>query len=732
MVFETLVADLLNRFLGDFVDNLDASQLNIGIWGDVKLNNLEIKNTALDELDLPIKLKYGFLDNLVLKIPWKNLYTEPVLANIDGLYLIVVPNVGVVYNKEKAEKRDQETKQKELLKLEEKRKYQRKPKDPAADTFTEKMIAHLIKNLQVTIKNIHIRFEDKYTNRQHPFVAGFTLEGLDFQTTDKHWKAAILNNTVSLFHKLISMQNLAVYWNSNSKFISDLSEKQEIRKALKEIIATENDKPEDYKYIVIVLQLTTMEAKLAINQKPESDGFTIPKIDLNIEVNELALAISTFQYQSIQLVLEAQERFNIAARYLKYRPNLIEYRGHYRKWWHFAYKCILEENIRRKRRNWSWKRMKDHRKLVKIYQDAWMKKLTEQNLGRDVINIIKNAEHELDVFNLNIARQQAEMKVDRKGLTRIEDQGWTAWAYSWWGGSSNTKEHEHLELEGDIIAKIQQEMTPVEKQKLFDAIDYHGNTPPPDYPEEYIENKIRLHLTSLIVTIEESLEWKFNELSINVEQRQSFRTIHMFFSSLIVETLYEINCQLPTQKFVTELNEFVAILSYSDLLILYNLYNGIPFNDKKIQFEKIFFTAEQLCFTFLDEFHGATIPMLRLMLSTIQIETYSEDKILSYFILSSDYFNQQHFDWEPFLEPWLVQNFRIRVKPDCIRFWLKSDSPVPLDFNVTQTFCQQFKSAQSKWPVHKEDVVQELQAPHHFNIDGEINIPAGFDFEVFK
>uniref|UniRef100_A0AC34FUJ1 Chorein N-terminal domain-containing protein n=1 Tax=Panagrolaimus sp. ES5 TaxID=591445 RepID=A0AC34FUJ1_9BILA len=126
MVFETLVADLLNRFLGDFVDNLDASQLNIGIWGgDVKLNNLEIKVTALDDLDLPIKLKYGFLDKLVLKIPWQNLYTEPVLANIDGLYIIAVPNVGVVYNKEKAEKREQEAKQKELLRLEENRKNRR-------------------------------------------------------------------------------------------------------------------------------------------------------------------------------------------------------------------------------------------------------------------------------------------------------------------------------------------------------------------------------------------------------------------------------------------------------------------------------------------------------------------------------------------------------------------------------------------------------------------------------
>lgn len=33
MVFETLVADVLNRFIGEYVENLDSSQLNIGIWG---------------------------------------------------------------------------------------------------------------------------------------------------------------------------------------------------------------------------------------------------------------------------------------------------------------------------------------------------------------------------------------------------------------------------------------------------------------------------------------------------------------------------------------------------------------------------------------------------------------------------------------------------------------------------------------------------------------------------
>ena len=36
MVFESLVADLLNKYLGQYVKNLDASQLKIGIWGGKK------------------------------------------------------------------------------------------------------------------------------------------------------------------------------------------------------------------------------------------------------------------------------------------------------------------------------------------------------------------------------------------------------------------------------------------------------------------------------------------------------------------------------------------------------------------------------------------------------------------------------------------------------------------------------------------------------------------------
>ncbi|KAK0425183.1 hypothetical protein QR680_009077 [Steinernema hermaphroditum] len=541
MVFESLVADLLNRFLGDFVDNLDASQLNIGIWGgDVKLDNLEVKETALDELDLPVKLKFGFLSNLVLKIPWKNLYTEPVIADIEGLFLIVVPNKGVVYSEEKANKNAQDVKQKALTRLEEARKNKRKPRDPQQDTFAEKMVTQVIKNLQVKIRSIHVRYEDKYTNRHRPFVAGVSLEGLDFQTTDANWKPTIHKETVKIIHKLITMSNLAVYWNSHSELISDLESKEEIKKQMLASISTKDNRPKGFKYI---LEPITMEAKLSLNQKPETDdsNYKIPKIDLRVGMEQLALCVGKFQYQDILLFLEAQERFNLASKYLKYRPNLLEYRCHYKEWWKFAYECVLQEVIRRKKHNWSWQRMKKHRKLVRDYRDAWVRNQTEKNLATEDKKLIERAEKELDVFNVNVARQQAEMEIDRRGLMRLEDQpqGWMNWAKSWWGGSKPAEPAEQPKGGSDIVSKFNEVMTPEEKAKLFEAIDYQENTPPTDYPKFFIENIIHLNLNKLAVVVEDALRLQFANLVTHVEQRPSARAIHVKTSiqSLAMEGL---------------------------------------------------------------------------------------------------------------------------------------------------------------------------------------------------
>uniref|UniRef100_A0A0N4UN55 Chorein_N domain-containing protein n=1 Tax=Dracunculus medinensis TaxID=318479 RepID=A0A0N4UN55_DRAME len=596
MVFESIVADLLNRFLGDFVDNLDASQLNIGIWGgDVTLTNLEVKETALDDFDLPFKLKFGYLSTLILKIPWKSLYTEPVIANVEGLYLIVVPNKGVVYNDEKAKKNEQESKQKTLLRLEENRKKQRRaavpsvpiitestsfstsslvllsvsePADAAADSFTEKMVAQIIKNLQIKIRSIHIRYEDKYTNRNRPFAAGITLEGLDFKTTDANWKETIHKGVVQIVFKLISLNNLSIYWNSESELFSDLNDREEIKQEMYVAIAAADKRPVKYKYI---LEPITMETKLSMNQKPEADGtnWKIPKIDLKLSMEMLTLSIDKLQYQDILLFLEGQERFTLAARYLKYRPNLNEYHGYYKEWWYFAYKSILEEMIRRKKKNWSWERMKNHRKLLRDYREAWLRKQTEKNLGSNEQKIIEKAEYELDVFNINIARQQADMEIDRRGLTRNEDQpqGWISWAKSWyvsllpysflmWSTDQNNAESKTMSGV-DIVSQFEKAMTPEEKAKLFAAIDYQENTPPTDYPKHFIENVVSVELKSLMIVVANALSMKFSTITANVQQRPSARAINIRCG---IQSIAVNGCGQPMLSMVDDSSEWLNML----------------------------------------------------------------------------------------------------------------------------------------------------------------------------
>ncbi|KAI1730781.1 repeating coiled region of VPS13 domain-containing protein [Ditylenchus destructor] len=532
MVFEGILADVLNRFLGDFVENLDPSKLSVGIWGgDVKLDGLRVKDTAMDFLDLPVKLKYGSLDKLVLKIPWKNLYTEPVLANIEGLNLIIVPNRGVVYNEEKAKKNEYETKQKLLARLEENRKAKRKPKDPTADSFTEKLVAQIIKNLQISVKGIHVRYEDRHSNRHRPFAAGITLESLEFQTTDTNFKTTIHKETMKIFYKLVSLKSLAVYWNSDSAFISDSDSADNVKGTLQTTIATETSKPDDFKYLFGPISIDT---RLKLNQKPEADGsnWSIPKIDLEIFMTTLSLFVGKAQYQDVLLFLEAQERFSISIRHLKHRPNLIEYRQHFAQWWKYAYTCIVED-IRRKRKNWSWEMMKNHRAMVRKYKDAWLQFRTKKTVGHEEKAIIEEAEENLDLFNLNVARQQAEMEIDRRQLTRTEDQEvqtWGSWAKSWFGGSSAVKDTKKKEgkLSGqELVDQIEKAITPEEKAKLYEAIYYQENIPATDYPKHYVENRVNVKLSSVSIAVDSALLLKFEELSAHFEQRPSASAIHL-------------------------------------------------------------------------------------------------------------------------------------------------------------------------------------------------------------
>ncbi|XP_041355806.1 vacuolar protein sorting-associated protein 13A-like isoform X2 [Gigantopelta aegis] len=544
MVFESLVVELINKFVGDYVENLDASQLKLGIWGgDAVLENLDLKESALDELDLPVKIKAGHVGKLTLKIPWKNLYTEPVVAELDGVYALAVPNAGIKYNAEKEEKVKQDAKQKKLKQIDEIKKAEAekdKPKEEKQDSFVEKMATQVIKNLQIKVNNIHVRYEDRHTNPKRPFAIGITLHELLFQTTDEKWAPCVIKEAVTQIYKLIRLDSLGVYWNSCTDMYDGRS-RAEILTTLKSNIASGDSKTE-YQYCVKPISSV---AHLKLNTKPEQTNFSLPKIFLTIVFDNIGIALSKFQYDDVLEMLESFERMGLLGIYRKYKPD-VPLHKHAKEWWHYAYAAVLEETVRRRRRMFSWQHISEHRLMMKKYRQSYVKKLDSKRVGGDVTKTIEECEKYLDVFSITIMRQQAELEflldsyileseaeeeAARLGAKREQEKG-SGWFGGWFGGGQ-AKAADSSKT-GDIQEKFYEHFTPEEKAKLYGAIGYEENESDPTLPKEYIAVRLVTKLSNVSISLLDNtkkepqiLKLKLKEVFSSIGQRPAASAVQI-------------------------------------------------------------------------------------------------------------------------------------------------------------------------------------------------------------
>ncbi|XP_016836278.2 vacuolar protein sorting-associated protein 13A isoform X2 [Cricetulus griseus] len=503
MVFESLVVDVLNRLLGDYVVNLDKSQLSLGIWkGAVALKNLQIKENALSELDVPFKVKVGHIGSLKLKIPWKYLYTQPVEAVLEEIYLLIVPSSRIKYDPIKEEKHLMEAKQQELKRIEEAKQKvvdQENPPEEKQDTFTEKLITQIIKNLQVKISNIHVRYEDDITNQGKPLSFGISLQNLSMQTADQNWIPCLHDETMKLVRKLLRLDNLFAYWNVKSEmyYLNDYDESLE---ALRNGIVNENIVPEGYDF---VFRPISANAKLQMNRRSDFD-FSEPKINLAVELHTIVLELNKPQYFSLMELLESVDMMSQNLPYRKFKPD-VPLHYHAKEWWAYAIYGILEVNVIPHLRMWSWKHIRDHRQKIKKYREFYKKKLTSKKPSPEILMSLEELEKTLDVFNITIARQQAEVEVKKagykiyKGGTKDpEDKaGWFSWLWTW----SESDAKQQLEVKPGILEEM---LTPEEKVSLYEAIGYSETAVDPTLPKTFEALKFFVHLKSMSIILREN------------------------------------------------------------------------------------------------------------------------------------------------------------------------------------------------------------------------------------
>lgn len=532
MVFESVVVDVLNRFLGDYVVNLDCSQLKLGIWqGDAILTNLEIKENALSQLDIPFKVKAGHIGRLELKIPWKNLYTQSVEATLDGVYLLIVPTASIKYDAEKEEKQLQEARQRELQRIEETKLKAAEKENPGLekqDTFVEKLVTQVIKNLQIKIANIHVRYEDDVTNPNCPLSFGVSLENLSLQTADAKWCPSLLDEKAKLFFKLVQLDNLFAYWNVNSVLFSNHNSEEALQ-CLKNSIKSKSSGPVSHDFI---FRPITAAAKLKMNPRSDVD-FSSPKVDLVVNLSEVAIELNRPQYISILELLGSVDMMSRNLPYRKYRPGVHAHRNAV-IWWKYVITSILEVDVKPRLHMWSWSHIRQHRQKVKTYKDLYKAKITSKKPSEELLKKLQEPEKTLDIFNITLARQQAEVEASKAGLKiyrpglkmeEEESQGWLGWMWSW-GGEAEAQKTKEVKSGG-----FDELLTPAEKAKLYTAIGYSETAANPNLPKNFEDMKVNFHMEKLSVAIkdnkdkDEIIRLTVGELKSTLTQRPGAQAI---------------------------------------------------------------------------------------------------------------------------------------------------------------------------------------------------------------
>ncbi|EAZ62765.2 vacuolar sorting [Scheffersomyces stipitis CBS 6054] len=482
-MFESLVANLVNRFLGSYIENFDAKQLNIGIWsGDVKLKNLKLKKESLDKFKLPVDVKFGHLGELTLQIPWSNLKSKPVRVIIEDVYLLASPKIIKDFDIEEDNRRELELKKQRLENLEAIQSVTSQAQDgidtAQNETFTESLITKIVDNLQVTIKNIHIRYEDDSVLAESPYALGISLNELSAVSTDEGWKPSFIEITQTLTRKLLTLKYLSCYMNTESSSIYT-DNYEDLLNRFKESIITDQNYSIDLQFLI---KPVSGGGKITLNKAGSTEAF--PHIRAELSFKSFRIELDSQQYRDILWTASKFHWYTKTHKFRKFRPK-VTVEEDPKQWFQYAAKSVLNE-IHERNYKWSWEYFAKRRDQRKAYIKLWKAKLSN-NMTTDQKYDLSNLETLLPFEDIKFYRSLARSELRKQnaislasesGANNPQNTSYGGWISSWWGtapaadASANNTIEEKTEADE---SKLELSLTDDQRKALYDAIDYDEN-----------------------------------------------------------------------------------------------------------------------------------------------------------------------------------------------------------------------------------------------------------------
>ncbi|XP_028982314.1 vacuolar protein sorting-associated protein 13A [Diachasma alloeum] len=406
-MFEGAVAAFLNRLLGRYVEDLDTEQFNVGIFsGDTYLTDLKLKPEALYQLGLPIRIEIGIVGKVSLKIPWAGLFSQPIILNIEDIYIVAVPAMSGNYDEVVQKRLMRATKRKLLEDLEGDSLLH----SGLPSGLLDSLMGSLIKNFQITVTNVHIRYEEKFSCSSS-IACGLCLQSFSIATTNNKWKPGVTPPTSTSIYQLIRVESLSLYLNPNGsptlEFYPsnwDFQNLVEWKAVMHRTLRTFSINSEDFEFLI---KPFTTKIKVIVNQSSSGQP---SRMLVDIVLQDVAMQLSESQFSSFCKLWRSLQQGPVERNRLIQRSHptcLIKEDP--RAWWKYTLTAVLEQNVR----PYTWEYVKNHRMNYKKYKETFMQTLIRPNDTELKLDLQKY-EDCLTILNIIIAREEGKIELKKR------------------------------------------------------------------------------------------------------------------------------------------------------------------------------------------------------------------------------------------------------------------------------------------------------------------------------
>ena len=372
----------LKDMFGNFVDGLSADHLQVAVWnGEVVLDNLSLKPSVLDGLDLPLSVVMGSVSKLSISVPWTRLGSEPVRVTIDGIYALGILKehsspaaVGSAASAAASDALALATNVVLRRQLREKRRKLRwaqlneesdgvEGQEQLEEGFWGRLLGKIVDNLVVNISNLHVRIEDPNQWSGRSFAFGFSLRKFTSTTCDAHGQPVFVDRFESsggALHRRVTCTDLALYLDSDAPQLS-VGDLTDARRDM-EYLEFEDSSPQ-HDYLLSPCSPAVMVTK---NDQP---SLAVPRWALAVNLGGIHVRFTRQQFQDAMGTLLAMERHLMSMR-PNPRPAARPSR-HPRAWWRYAIARVIADERRRKETA-GWvalsRRLLDREKYIALYK----------------------------------------------------------------------------------------------------------------------------------------------------------------------------------------------------------------------------------------------------------------------------------------------------------------------------------------------------------------------------